>query len=254
MMISLKAIQISLIPNLLRSNKKKILFLRCKSINSNPGENNPTEGDTRKQDLLARIAILQTQKVRLTDFLDERSSYLTQFAEEASNEFDKIGEDALKELNEAESRIMENIESRMQAFEETAEQEKLEIEKNEKKLFDFEDEIEDGRNEGLFFQNLREKKPVDMEKVKEETEKIKEVTVDITRTDTRRNIYIVFVGLIVVAIVDSLMSSSSGWEKTTVLGFILVGLLSQLFYEQRKLFETQITTQDNKSKDDENQS
>uniref|UniRef100_A0A6N2MN64 Uncharacterized protein n=1 Tax=Salix viminalis TaxID=40686 RepID=A0A6N2MN64_SALVM len=38
--------------------------------------------------------MLQAQKVRLTDYLDERSAYLAQFAEEANAEFDKIGEDA----------------------------------------------------------------------------------------------------------------------------------------------------------------
>ncbi|KAJ6755789.1 8-AMINO-7-OXONONANOATE SYNTHASE [Salix purpurea] len=38
--------------------------------------------------------MLQAQKVRLTDYLDERSAYLTQFAEKTKAEFDKIGEDA----------------------------------------------------------------------------------------------------------------------------------------------------------------
>ena len=50
--------------------------------------------------------MLQTSKVRLTDFLDERSDYLTKFAEEANAEFDKVGEDAMKDLDEASSRVL----------------------------------------------------------------------------------------------------------------------------------------------------
>ncbi|GKC68696.1 UPF0503 protein, chloroplastic, partial [Tanacetum coccineum] len=58
---------------------------------NSPKEPSP-DGDAKKQELLARIAMLQAQKVRLTDFLDERSAYLTQFAEEANVEFDQVGE------------------------------------------------------------------------------------------------------------------------------------------------------------------
>ena len=56
-MIALKATQTSFIPKHIR------WFI--------------TEGDSRKQELLARIAMLQAQKVRLTDYLDERSAYLS---------------------------------------------------------------------------------------------------------------------------------------------------------------------------------
>lgn len=109
-MISLKCIQTSFTPtkNVLfqkrgLAKRNSILFL-CKS-NESDSEAPPPEGDRKKQELLARIAMLQTQKVRLTDYLDERSSYLTQFAEEANAEFDQIGENALKELDETSARV-----------------------------------------------------------------------------------------------------------------------------------------------------
>ncbi|WVZ16142.1 hypothetical protein V8G54_009124 [Vigna mungo] len=76
----------------------------CKSQESD-SEDPSAEGDANSQELLARIAMLQTEKVRLTDFLEERSAYLSQFGEEAKAEFDKIGEDALKELDEAGARV-----------------------------------------------------------------------------------------------------------------------------------------------------
>lgn len=121
-MISLRAIQTSFSPNshAFLYNKtgpsRKVgnsLLCFCKSDDSSSSssssgssdDSSQPEGDTQKQELLARIAMLQTQKVRLTDYLDERSAYLTKFAEDANAEFDKIGEDALKDLDEAGNRV-----------------------------------------------------------------------------------------------------------------------------------------------------
>lgn len=92
--------------------KRRPFLSLCKSNNSDDSDQEapspPPQGDQRKQELLARIAMLQTQKVRLTDYLDERSDYLTQFAEEANAEIDLIGENALKELDEASARVCNN--------------------------------------------------------------------------------------------------------------------------------------------------
>ncbi|KAA8519000.1 hypothetical protein F0562_016226 [Nyssa sinensis] len=219
------------------SERKKSVLSLCKSKDSE-SEPSPPDGDTRKQELLAKIAMLQTQKVRLTDYLDERSAYLTQFAEEANAEFDQIGENALKGLDEASARIMENIESRMHAFEESTELNKEEIEKNEKKLAEFEGQIEKDRNEGLFFKNLTQRTPSETANAKEEMEKIREVTKENAGSKIRRNIYLALIGLLVVGIVDSLISSSSDWQKVAILGVISIALLSQFIYEQKMASET----------------
>ena len=111
-MIALKAIHTSFTPTKhalfhtrRSSNPKNLILCLCKPNNDSDSEADPEaaqpEGDPRKQELLARIAMLQAEKVRLTDYIDERSTYLTQFTEEATAEFDKIGEDALKGLDEA---------------------------------------------------------------------------------------------------------------------------------------------------------
>ncbi|KAK7836783.1 uncharacterized protein LOC112033581 [Quercus suber] len=224
-----------------RPYTKNSFLCLCKPNDDSNSEASSPEGDTRKQDLLARIAMLQAQKVRLTDYLDERSAYLAEFGEETNAEFDKIGEDALKGLDEASSRIMGNIESRMQAFEESVELNKLEIEENENRLEEFEGQIENDRNEWLFFKNLRQSTPADKAKAKEETENIKKVTKESAGSKTRRNIYLALIGLIVISIADSLLSSSSDWGKVAVLGAILVALLSQFIYEQRMSSETENT-------------
>lgn len=86
----------------LRNTRSSILCL-SKSNESDSQASQP--GDTHKQELLAQIVMLQTRKVRLTDYIDERSAYLTQFGEKINAEFEKIGEDALKGLDEADARV-----------------------------------------------------------------------------------------------------------------------------------------------------
>ncbi|KVH94907.1 hypothetical protein Ccrd_003028 [Cynara cardunculus var. scolymus] len=245
-MISLKAIQTCFITTKheifhktdfsTKNHHHSRLFL-CKSkdsdTNSPSSSPPPSEGDERKQDLLARIAMLQAQKVRLTDYLDERSAYLTQFAEEANVEFDQI---------------MGNIESQMQAFEESAESSKMEIEENQKKLDEFENRFANERNEGLFFQSLGESKPVDKSIAKAAAQKMNELNKQTAGTETRRNIYLALIGLVSISIVESLISPSFDWRKGVVLGLILVGLLTQLTYEQKMLSETQSTESEKNQK------
>ncbi|KMT07779.1 hypothetical protein BVRB_6g147020 isoform A [Beta vulgaris subsp. vulgaris] len=193
--------------------------------------------------------MLQTQKLRLTDYLDERSAYLTQFAEEASAEIDAIGENALKDLDEASARIMENIESKMQDFEESSEINKEEMEKRDKELAEFEGEVEKGRNEGLFFQSLQQKKPVEIAKAKEEAKKVIDVTKDSAASKARRNIYLALIGLMSIGIADSYIASSPDWRKIAVLAAILVGLLSQFVYEQNLLKQSEKLGEGDKDED-----
>lgn len=147
--------------------------------------------------------------------------------------------------------IMGDLDSQMQAFEESAELNKAEIEENQKKLAEFEGLIERDRNEGLFFKNLGQGKPIDKAKAKEEMQKIKEITIDSAGSKTRRNIYLALIGLVAAGIADSLISSSTRWQKVAILGVILVGLISQLIYEQNIVSKTEITEKE-KSEDKKN--
>ncbi|KAF3671461.1 putative AT-rich interactive domain-containing protein 2-like isoform X1 [Capsicum annuum] len=233
-MIHLKSIHSSLTPAQQASFIRTSCFRRKKTFVSfskySRNSSSDGKGDIRQQELLATIALLQTQKLRLTEYLDERSAYLTQFAEEANTEMDQIGENALKELDEAGARIMGNIENQMQAFEESMGLNKQEIEENEKKLAEFEGQIEEERNEWLFFKNLRQRRTVAVDKAeaKEEMEKIKQLSRENAGSTTRRIVYLALIGLVVVGIADVFISSSSDWRKGAVLGVILVCLLSQV--------------------------
>lgn len=134
---------------------------------------------------------------------------------------------------------MGNIESQMQAFEESAESNKQEIEENQKKIDEFEVRFENEINEGLFFKSMGQSKPVDKTLAKEEAAKVSELTKQTAGAETRRYIYLGLIGLISVSLIDSLISPSFDWRKGAVLGVILVGLITQLTYEQKMLGETQ---------------
>lgn len=254
-MIHVKSIRSSLTPTQQASFDRTSCFRRKKTFISlckySRNSDSDGKGDTRKQELLATIVQLQTQKVRLTEYLDERSAYLTQFAEEANTEMEQIGENALKELDEAGARIMGNIENQMQAFEESVGLNKQEIEENEKKLTEFEGKMEEERNEWLFFKSLRQRRTVavDKAKAKEEMEKIKQLSRENAGSTTRKTVYLAFIGLVEVGIADVFISSSSDWRKGAVLGIILVCLLSQVIYEQSVFSETELEGKQ-KSKED----
>lgn len=246
-MIALKAIHGAFTPNstahtLLDNARPRnaarasILLCFCKNKDSDSeAPQQQPEGDVQSQELLAQIAMLQTEKVRLTDFIDERSAYLSQFGEEAKAEYDKVGEDALKGLDEATARITANIESQMLEFEEATELNRQEIEESENKIVEFEGQIEKERNEGLFFKNLRQNAPVDKAKAKEDVEKIKDVNKENNGSKTRTNVYLFFIGLLTFGIVDSISSSSGAdWKKVAVLGGILFVLFSLFVSEQNK--------------------
>lgn len=136
--------------------------------------------------------------------------------------------------------IMENMDSRMQAFEESTGVNISEIEENENELAAFEDQIAKDRNEGLFFKNLTQGKPKEKVNATEEIKKIKELTKKSAGSETRRNIYLVLIGLLLIEIVDSFITSTPDWRKVAILGVILVGLVTQFIYEQKMLSEKEI--------------
>ncbi|MED6209459.1 hypothetical protein PIB30_054821 [Stylosanthes scabra] len=194
--------------------------------------------------------MLEAQKIRLTDYLDERSEYLTQFSKEAIAEFEKIGEEALKGLDEADARITANIESQMLEFEESTELNRQEISNRENELAVFEVQMEDDRNEGLFFKNLRKKAPVDIAQAKAEAQKIKDLTREKAGGRARRYVYFFFIGLLSIGIVSAIAASSStDWRKVAVLFAILVALTSQFIYEQNMSSEMGTTKKTNNDKE-----
>lgn len=218
-------------------SRKRSSVRACSSEDVGSGASSPHGGDQRQQEVLAKIAMLQTQKVRITNFLDERSAYLTKFAKDADTEFDLIGQNAMKELDQVGDQIMERLESKMQAFEETAEIQRQEIEMNERVLEDFEDWIEVEKNEGMFFKSLGKVKPRNKEeskaKAKIEAQKIRDITKESAGSKTRMNIYLALMVILGLTIANAVFATPDvEWRKVAGLGLIFIGLVTQVIYEQ----------------------
>lgn len=75
------------------------------SSSGKEGEPEEVVGNKQVQDQLVKMLRLQTGKMRVRDFVDERSSYLTDIAEQAKAEGDKIAEDTLRSIDEAGSKV-----------------------------------------------------------------------------------------------------------------------------------------------------
>lgn len=141
----------------------------------------------------------------------------------------------------------------MQEFEESARQSKLEIEKSDKELAEFEGEVEKSRNAGMFFQSFSKSTPAtdeDREKAKEEAMKITELTKQKAASRTRKNIYVALIGMVTIGLADSVLGTAAqDWKKIAVLSVILVGLVSQFVYEQR--MQSEVEKQGSESSDKE---
>jgi hypothetical protein len=131
---------------------------------------------------------------------------------------------------------MERLESKMQAFEETAEVQRQEIEMNDKVLEDFEDWIEKEKNEGMFFKRLGTVKPKNKKeikvKAKVEAQKVKEIAKETAGSKTRMDIYLGLMTILGLTIANAVFARPGvEWRKVAALGLIFIGLVTQVIYE-----------------------
>ncbi|GLJ41737.1 hypothetical protein SUGI_0863800 [Cryptomeria japonica] len=116
--------------------------------------NRDGDGNEKTQDMLAEIALLETQKIRVTEFVSERSDQLKDMAEQTNSEFQQIADDTVKDLDEAGLKVLESVEEDVRACEEELASERAELQRKEQQIDRFEKQSWESRNEGLFFQRL----------------------------------------------------------------------------------------------------
>ena len=133
---------------------------------------------------------------------------------------------------------MERLDSKMQSYEETAEMQRQEIEMNERVLEDFEDWIEEEKNEGMFFKSLgKVKKPQNNEEIKVmariEAQKVTEITKENAGSKARMNIYLALMAILSLTIANAVFATPEvEWRKVAALGLIFIGLVAQVIHEQ----------------------
>lgn len=69
-------------------------------------EDGDGKGDEQVQDMLVGMVRLQAGKMRVTEFVDERSKLLSDIADQAKEEYDKIAQDAMGKMDEASSKVL----------------------------------------------------------------------------------------------------------------------------------------------------
>jgi len=73
-----------------------------------PGEGDG-KGDQQVQDALVGMVRLQAGKLRVSEFVDERSKLLSEIADQAKEEYDKIAQDAMRTMDEAGSKVPSHL-------------------------------------------------------------------------------------------------------------------------------------------------
>jgi TolB-like protein len=72
-------------------------------------EDGDDQGDEQVQDMLVGMVRLQAGKMRVSEFVDDRSKMLSDIADQAKEEYDKIAQDAMRTMDEASSKVSQSL-------------------------------------------------------------------------------------------------------------------------------------------------
>ncbi|CAI5978944.1 unnamed protein product [Closterium sp. NIES-65] len=116
--------------------------------------NGGAAGDAEMQQLLADMMQLQSDKVRVESFVEERTQLLTGIAESASAEYARIAEEAKRGMEEASSKVLQQVDAEADEFEQQLAAARADMERSEREFDEFEKSVEERRNSLLFFKQL----------------------------------------------------------------------------------------------------
>ncbi|XP_024375948.1 uncharacterized protein [Physcomitrium patens] len=221
-----------------RTCKRLLVFVSASGQVDEP-EDGDGKGDEQVQDMLVGMVRLQAGKMRVTEFVDERSKLLSDIADQAKEEYDKIAQDAMGKMDEASSKIISSVDAEAQAMEEELASARAQMEADSREFDEFEENVDKARSEGLFFKSLYSKplKPwsdrtADEKKsIKEEAKIVFNVARKSGSSKTRRFLYGVLIFLLSLSLVEAVSNGEHPWPKLALYSFILVALVVQLTYE-----------------------
>lgn len=239
----------------LSSSQKKLLWCGSSSSKSThvvayatangqveePDENSSNIGDKKVQEILVGIVRLQADQAKVTEFVDERAKLLSDIAEQAKEEYDKIAEEAMRTMDEARSKVLENVEAKAQAIEEELASARAEIEANDQDLDEFEKNVSKARSEGLFFKDLYSKPlttvkesmtPEQQELMKEQTELMSKALRNSAVLQFRQILSGVVAVLLILTLGEAVLSQDVPWPNIAFYSLVLVAILFQLGYEK----------------------
>ncbi|KAI5069368.1 hypothetical protein GOP47_0015669 [Adiantum capillus-veneris] len=220
----------------------KCLGLRhnCRTVvRSLKSGDNEASGDADVQQTLVDIIRLETGKVRVSDYIQDKAKLLSNIADQAMLESDRIATDALKDFDEASAKTIKAIDEGFQAVEEQLASDLAEINSGQEELDEFEKSVQNARSQGLFFKGLykplkrwKDRDPAEQEAIREEANQIAETTGALMKSKSRKNLYILLIFLMGFLLVESVTSAERSLSGIIV-SIIIISLLSiQLLFEK----------------------
>lgn len=221
-----------------RNLQHRLAFVSASDQVDEP-EDGDDQGDKQVQDILVGMVRLQAGKMRVSEFVDDRSKMLSDIADQAKEEYDKIAQDAMRTMDEASSKIISSVDAEAQAMEDELAAARAEMEADSRDFDEFEENVDKARSEGLFFKSLYSK-PLKAwnDRTKEEKQAIKEQADAVYNSakksgssKPRRFLYGVLILLLSLSLVEAVSNGSYEWPKLALYSLILVALVVQLTYE-----------------------
>eukprot|EP00850_Spirogloea_muscicola_P015378 SM000117S25498 [mRNA] locus=s117:161705:163125:- [translate_table: standard] len=194
-------------------------------------------GSEAVQGKLVEMIRLQSGKLRVSDFVDEQSKALADIAEGAGAEYERIRGEALRGMDEAGSRVLEQMENDTRDFEAELAAARQELEAREGDLDAFERGVEQARSEGLFFKGLyrpftawKDRGVAEKIAIEGEAKKVAEAARTSVGAKWRKQLYGLLAFLVLLTIAEGLTVEDVQWAKLALLTIVFLLLTLQYFY------------------------
>ncbi|XP_024520330.1 uncharacterized protein LOC112342547 [Selaginella moellendorffii] len=129
------------------------LMVQC-SARDGDSDGNGMGGDVQVQRALVEMIQMQVSKVKMSEFVEERSQYMKTIAQDYRHDHARIAFRAMKELDAAGSRVLRELDAGAGAIEEELRMARADLEAQSKSIDEYQRWSAHLRNEGLFFKNL----------------------------------------------------------------------------------------------------
>eukprot|EP00850_Spirogloea_muscicola_P012950 SM000085S23300 [mRNA] locus=s85:534058:535503:- [translate_table: standard] len=204
---------------------------------ASPEGSGEAAGSEAVQGKLVEMIRLQSGKLRVSDFVDEQSKALADIAEGAGAEYERIRGEALRGMDEAGSRVLEQMENDTRDFEAELAAARQELEAREGDLDAFERGVEQARSEGLFFKGLyrpftawKDRNVAEKVAIEGEAKKVAEAARTSAGAKWRKQLYGLLAFLVLLTIAEGLTVEDVQWAKLALLTIVFLLLTLQYFY------------------------
>ncbi|KAI5072168.1 hypothetical protein GOP47_0012274 [Adiantum capillus-veneris] len=219
--------------------RRQPLLVIASSYGPGSKSSDGTSGDTKVQQMLVDMVRIQVGKVRMIEFVDERSQHLRNIADDVVLEYDRIAYRTMKDFDASGSRVLRQLDAGASAIEKDLMIARAEMEAHSRDFEEFQIRIAYSRNEGLFFKNLyKSPRGLRYQENLSKDQLEKKITIASSEKDLSSSYRQLLYGGLSLVMVSFLWSSTSAFMSGTCMrasklasyGVIFSLLLAQLAY------------------------